>query len=239
MENTLYVSLSYQIGLRQLLDVTANNIANSNTDGFRADRVSFYELVETPENTEPISFSEPINITPNPEEGILKQTGNPLDFTIQGSGYFALNTPGETQYTRAGRFTLNLNNELISNHGYQVLDNSNQPITLPATYERIDITAEGLVVADGLSVGSIGVFDFNFPGDLEKTGDTLFHAVNPPVPRPDTILKQGYVEGSNVRAINELVKLIKVERDNQYVKNLIDQEDDISKKSITVFTQIS
>ncbi len=239
MENTLYVGLVHQIGLRQLLNVTANNIANINTDGFRADRVSFFELVETPENTRPVSFSEPINITPDPEEGILKQTGNPLDFGIQGGGYFAIDTPAGVQYTRAGRFTLNLNNELISNHGYPVLDTNEQSLTLPATYERIDITAEGLVVADGLAVGSIGVFEFEHPGSLSKVGDTLFTAHDPAILRADTILKQGYVEGSNVRSISELVKMIQVERDNARIGKVIERENELSKQAIDVFTKTS
>ena len=239
MENTLYVGLASQIGLRQLLNVTANNIANTNTDGFRTDRVAFYELLTKPDGTRPVSFSEPINIAPDPEEGALKQTGNPLDFAIQGDGFFAIDTPAGIQYTRAGRFTLNLNNELISNHGYQVLDTNEQPIGLPANYERIDITAEGLIVADGLAVGSIGVYQFPNPNSLNKIGDTLFTPNDAPTLREDTILKQGYVEGSNVQAITQLVKLIQLERDNAHLKNMIDQENKLTSESISVLTQTS
>ena len=237
MENTLYVGLSHQIGLRKLLDVTANNIANANTDGFRADRLSFHELVAKPEKTPALSFSEPINITPDPAEGTLKQTNNPLDFAIQGEGYFAIQTPAGTQYTRAGRFTISLDNELITNHGYPVLDTNNQPITLPNNYENIGVTAQGLLVVDGLQISEIGVYNFENPGDISKAGDTLFQAHAEPFALPNKILKQGYVEGSNVQSITELIKLIQIERDNKYTKNLIEIEDDLSKRSIDAFTR--
>ncbi|MCH9852888.1 MAG: flagellar basal-body rod protein FlgF [Alphaproteobacteria bacterium] len=239
MENTLYVGLTHQIGLRRWLDVTANNIANINTDGFRGDRIAFNELLEKPEKTRAISFSEAVNITPNPTEGPLQQTGNPLDFAIQGNGYFAVDTPAGVQYTRAGRFTLNLNNDLITNHGYQVLDDNNQALTLPANYERIDVTAEGLIVADGVAVGRIGVFDFDNPASLSKNGDTLFISRDPAIRRQNALLKQGYVEGSNVQAITELVKMMQVERDNARIKSLIDRENQLSTEAINVFTRIS
>ena len=239
MENTLYVGLSHQIGLRRWLDVTANNIANINTDGFRADRIAFNELLETPEKTRSLSFSEPVNITTDPREGAIEQTGNPFDFAIQGDGYFAVDTPAGVQYTRAGRFTLNLNNDLITNHGYQVLDDNNQPLTLPPNYERLDVTKEGLMVVDGVALGRIGVFEFDNPGSLSKNGDTLFIAHDPAFRRENALLQQGYIEGSNVQAVTELVKMMQVERDNARIKSLIDRENQLSTEAINVFTRVS
>src|SRR5579862_3470256 len=113
---------------QDMLDVVGNNLANSNTTGFKAQSVNFSDLVyqnlsqgsaasgTAVGGTDPIqigSGARVASITPNLQQGTLQATGNELDMAIQGNGYFVVQSGGQTNYTRAGSFGIDANNFLV------------------------------------------------------------------------------------------------------------------------------
>src|SRR5579863_7188955 len=121
MQNGLYVSLSAQIALERRLETVAANIANASTPGYRVDGVSFAaELAKAGDST--IAFVNAGRDYISRRAGPLTQTGNPLDMAIQGDGWFAVQSNGQTIYTRDGRMTMDETGGLVSMTGAPVLD---------------------------------------------------------------------------------------------------------------------
>src|SRR5258708_5552303 len=107
MDNSIYVTLSRQLALFRDMDVTANNIANANTTGYNAEHIMFDSFVTKDANQgdrNPVSFANDVATYRNIENGSMQITGNDLDLAIQGNGYFIVETPLGTRYTRAGNF---------------------------------------------------------------------------------------------------------------------------------------
>ena len=241
MESILYLGLTRQIGLRRQLDVIANNIANANTDGFRADRLAFSQVLAQPDEkrAERFAFSSGANIAPDSTPGPVNVTGNPLDIAIQGDGYFAVRSENdEARYTRNGRLTFNDRNELITNNGDRILDVFQNVVTLPLRYERIDITSDGLLLVDNEQIAQLGVFNFERPHELEKIGAALYKASEEPELVDPPALTQGAIESSNVQAIGELIKMLQVEKDYKSSQKMIDLNNKRVDQAIDVFTRV-
>src|SRR5262249_30237242 len=127
METASYVALSSQMALTRQLDIVANNLANASTPAFKAERVLFAEFVTQAGGPSSVQdFGTPRDT----KQGALSRTGNPLDVALQGSGYFALQTPLGVRYTRNGRFQLDPNGQVVNAQGYALLDGTS-PLTLP------------------------------------------------------------------------------------------------------------
>src|SRR5690606_17728811 len=110
MDNVGYVSLSAEVSLRHSLDIVANNIANMNTVGFKADRLVFSEVVDKTagtKTTKPVSFVQDKETWTDFSAGPLRETGSNLNVAIVGDGFLAVETDNGIQYTRDGRFQVN------------------------------------------------------------------------------------------------------------------------------------
>ena len=105
MQSSMYVALSAQMALQRRLDTLANNVANTNTVGFRGDEMSFEELVSPP-GTEPTSFVSKGETHISTKTGEITQTGNPLDVAVRGDAWLAIQTPSGVAYTRDGRMQM-------------------------------------------------------------------------------------------------------------------------------------
>ena len=146
MDNGTYVSLSLATAMRNALDVTANNIANANTAGFKGERVEFdsYMLRETgTEDGRETDFLIDQGSFMDPAQGAMSRTGNPLDLALQGDGWFAYETDGGTAYGRDGRFALSPDGNLVTLNGALRSD---------AGFERLDW--RGDVEGNGLRLGA-------------------------------------------------------------------------------------
>src|SRR6266705_454304 len=128
MENTLLIGLSRQVALRRELDVVANNIANLNTTGFKADGNIFEEYVMPvardggfPAADRRLSFVQDRATWLDLGQGPVQQTGNPLDVALDGPGFLAVHTPRGERYTRNGALQINATGELVTAEGYRVL----------------------------------------------------------------------------------------------------------------------
>jgi len=227
----------------QEVDITANNIANVATDGFKQDRVALRsfdrillsrisDLTEgeevTPERF-PLgsaTIGGPVALTPfiDFSQGPPKITGNPLDLFLKGPGFLALETPAGVRYTRAGSFTLDPTGIIVNQNGLPLLGVDNQPIriTSPAP---LTINYRGEIIQNRIPVGRIQIVEFPHLNLLEKDGATLFKPVEPsltPLPARETTIEQGAIEMSNVDPINSLIQLIVAQRAYEAASRAVD-----------------
>ena len=159
MENALLIGLSRQTALQRELDVVANNIANVNTTGFKADGAVFAEFLQSRANSEQfaapdrrMSFVQDRMSWHDMSQGTIQQTGGPLDVAIDGEGMLVVQTARGERYTRNGALQLNNAGELVTMAGDKVLG-ENGPIVLQPTDRDITITKDGTIkVREGVSL---------------------------------------------------------------------------------------
>lgn len=227
-------------GLRsrmESLDLLANNIANAETGGYKIDR-EFYSIYSSAEASGADTFdpSELPVIEKNYtdfSQGVLSPTSNPLDFAISGAGFFALDTPGGTSYTRNGVFRASTSGTIINSDGYNVLDANGQPITLNPSLP-VSVAQDGTVMQSGQTLGKMALVDFS-PGDLLKKGRTMFRTANPNVQsRPGTgQILQGKTEASNVTTSESTVRLVNVMRQFEMLQKAANIAGEMDRKSIS------
>jgi flagellar basal body rod protein FlgG len=151
MQNALLVGLSRQVALAREMDVIANNLANMNTSGFKADGAVFEEFVSPTARADNflaadrrISFVHDHATWMDLSQGPLERTGNPLDVAINGKGYLAVQTPRGERYTRNGALQINNSGELVTAEGFQVMGESG-PITFQPKDRNITISQDGTI----------------------------------------------------------------------------------------------
>lgn len=252
MIRALYTAASGMMAQELNLDNVANNLANSSTAGFRRRRLQFEDLVyqnlimpgaAATQQTTMVGLQVGLGTRSAASEviqlqGDFSQTGNPLDLTIQGQGFFQVLLPdGQTAYTRAGSFHLDAQGSLVTQDG-----NAVQPaITIPAGATSVTVGSDGTVSVTlpgqtaAQQVGSLQLALFNNPGGLNSTGSNLFLATtasgDPVIGTPGGSeglgpVVQGMLEQSNVNVVDEFVQMIVAQRSyeaNSRVVNAADQ----------------
>ena len=239
MKNLTYIGLSQQMALYNQMDMTANNIANMNTPGFKSQSLLFKEyLNKTPSDTgDKISQVQNYGAYRNTAQGPLTQTSNKLDVAIQGSGYFAVQTPQGTQYTRNGSFSLNANGEIVTQSGNQVLGTSG-PLTVQQGASQINIMADGEVSTDKGTIGTLKLVSFSNEQALSPVGNSLYDAQQAvPVPVDKPHVMQGMLEGSNVQPITEMNRMLNITRMYQSVQHMLTTDHDEQRTMIQHLTQ--
>ncbi|MGE4312953.1 MAG: flagellar basal-body rod protein FlgF [Pseudobdellovibrionaceae bacterium] len=234
MENGLYIGLSRQMVLRTGMDLVANNIANANTPGFRAQNPLFKEYISDPRGArDPISMVEDYGQYDLTKPGPLQQTGSPLDVALNGPGFMGVRTAGgEIQYTRAGNFNLNNLRELVTPNGYRVADLGGGAIVVPENVKNISIDRQGRVSTDQGEIGTIMVHEFDNPQLLTPQGNGLYSTTEAGRPAQDTVVLQGELEGSNVSPIVEMTKMIDISREYQAMQRFLQNDHDRQKDAI-------
>ena len=186
MENNLLIGLSRQMTLQRELDVIANNMANLNTTGFKADGNVFEEYLMPVARSDRftgadrlMSFVLDRATWHDLGQGPMQQTGNPLDVAIDGKAFLAVQTPQGERYTRNGALQINAQGQLVTSQGYQVVG-ANGPILFQPGDRDIAISREGTItVRAGTNLvetqrGKLRVVGFAQPERLEKDGTTMF-----------------------------------------------------------------
>ena len=213
MQNGLYVALSAEVALDRRLETIADNIANMNTVGYRATGVSFEaELARAGDAA--MNYVSPGTDYLSRRAGDLVRTGNSLDFAIQGDGWFGIQTPSGTAYTRDGRARLDESGVLRTLNGDPILDAGGAPILIAANGPLV-VSADGMITQNGRQVGAIGLFAIDPNANLTRTENSGVVPDKPPVPILDFTrngVVQGAVEGSNVDPVKEMTRLIEVTR---------------------------
>jgi flagellar basal-body rod protein FlgF len=247
MENALLVGLSRQMVLERQMDVVANNVANLNTTGFKADNSLFEQYLmpiarENRFNPQDrlLSFVEDRGTWRDIRPGAVQVTGNPLDVAIDGDGFLAVQTPAGERYTRNGALQINAQGQLVTADGLPVLGD-NGPIVFQPTDRNVAIAADGRVtVVEGAATntesvrGTIRVVSFTAPQQLQKEGNNLFSAPAGVAATPDTTshVIQGSLEKSNVNGVVEITRLIEISRAYQQVAQLLQQQSELHKNAI-------
>ncbi len=214
MQDGLYVALSSHVALQHRLETIADNIANSNTVGFRATQIRFEELLSGASSTDTSFVSEGTTYL-SPRKGGTVETGNPLDFATQGDVWFGIDTPAGMVVTKDGRFKMTPDGELVTLEGYPVVDPGGAPIQLDPKAGPPVAGSDGFLVQNGKQVGAIGLFEYTPGPDFERFGNSGLIPGSPPDPavdRSDVGVIQGFVEQSNVNPIEEMSRLITVQR---------------------------
>ena len=236
MEMSLHVASAGQRNLQEQLSVVANNIANSTTAGYRAEIVDFKALVSR-SPSEDVHFPQVAKLYPSVQQGSLDRTDNPYDIAISGDGWFAIQTPAGTAYTRDGRLTVNGFGELQSIEGFPILDSGGAPIQLNNTSSAPEIAGDGRIIIGGRTVGNIGIFEMPPENMTSRFSNSAFLASVPGVaviPGSGVSINQGFIESSNVNPLNEMANLITISKSYSSVSTLIGHVDKALGKSVEI-----
>jgi len=236
MQAGLYVSYSGQIALERRLATIANNIANSGTVGYRAEELKFDSVLSNI-SRDPTAFSSAGKSYISERAGGLKQTGNPFDIAIQGTGWLAIQTPSGTAYTRDGRMKMLETGELQTLSGNSILDNSNAPLVVDPNGGPPKIDHDGTISQNRRSVGKIGLFSIDVSkGFLRSENASIVPSVAATAVETFTSdgFAQGYLEDSNVNEVSEMTNLIMVTRSFDGLQNSIDESEASLKKAIQI-----
>mgnify|MGYP006270563421 FL=1 len=234
----MLIGLARQQTLRRAMDVSANNIANASTTGFKAERM----MLETntdhrarhADGPDRVAFVDDWAMGRDFRQGALTPTNRPLDLALEGEGFFTLETGAGERFTRDGRFTLAEDGALSASDGARVLDEAGQPIFLDPAAGEITIASNGEVSQGGVPVARLGVVRFEQPGQLMKSGENRYEAPEDAERVFENLaqVRQGYSEASNVRPIAEITTMMEVSRTYASVTKMIKDTDELSRKAI-------
>ena len=231
----LYLSATGVLASSYRQDVYANNLANTETVGFKRDVATFQEQLTEAQlrRLNPASHSDRtleglgggIKVLPtlvDSSPGEVEETHNPLDQAIQGPGFFTVKDHGRTLLTRDGRFAVDRQGFLsLASGGHLVLDDKGSPIKLQAG-APVSIERDGRVLQNGQAVAKVGVFDVPDRQKLSKTGASLLQGPEAKQLRPvDSLLRGGFIERSNAEPTTELTALLDAQRQLEANANLI------------------
>jgi flagellar basal-body rod protein FlgG len=248
MMRSLATAATGMIAQELKLDVTANNIANANTTGFKRARPEFEEVfveqlrnAEAPDQGRPAALEVGLGVragstTRSFEQGEMLNTQNPLDLAIEGQGFLPVRLDnGELGFTRAGNLRVDAQGKLVTQEGRSL----DPQITLPENATSITIERDGRVRAlvegrtDPVDVGSIELATFTNPGGLESLGGNLMKAteasgeaqMKKPGDDGAGAIAQGFLEGSNVKTVEEMIDLITTQRAYEMSSKVIQSAD--------------
>jgi flagellar basal-body rod protein FlgG len=251
MLRSLYTAATGMEAQQLRMDVISNNLANTGTTGFKKVRAEFEDLLsetlrgaQAPDprgGTNPTPLQVGLGVragstTRTFTQGDLSNTGNPTDLAIQGGDFFRLQRlNGDYGYTRAGNFRVDSTGRLVTVNG-EALD---PEVTLPAETTQVTVNADGTVLATVAgnstpqTVGQLSLYTFPNPGGLEAAGGNLLTQTaasgEPTAQKPGEggtgTLSQGFLEGANVQAVEEMVDMIAVQRAYELNTNVIKTAD--------------
>ena len=239
MENSIYLGLSRQMTLQTNMGITANNIANMNTPGYRGQNMLFAEYISKPRGyDDPLSFVYDRGQYQITDEGPMQQTDNPMDIALVGPGMFEVEGPGGAQtYSRSGNFQLGTDGTLQTSRGFRVMNEGGAPINIPEDASEVKIDQFGVISTQNGEIGRLNIVEFANIQDIEAMGDNLYRSNIPPAPATQTRVRQGFIEGSNVNAVLEMTNMIEVSRSFQSMQNAMQVENDRLRKAIQTLTR--
>lgn len=251
---SLDIASTGMLAQQRNVEVISNNLANMNTTAFQRRRTEFHDLIYQDLRRVGSTSSDAGNVVPTGvqlglgvklaavyrihEQGNLTSTDNTFDMAVQGKGFFQVQLPtGETAYTRDGTFQLNQDGLIVTHDGYQL----NPGLTVPSNAIDVTINPSGEVLAsiEGQvalqSIGQIQLANFQNEPGLQSIGDNLMLETpasgspitgNPGATGFGTLL-QGFLETSNVNAVEEISHLISAQRAYEMNSKVIQTSDEM------------
>jgi flagellar basal-body rod protein FlgF len=240
MDNGIYVALSRQAALFRDLEVTANNIANADTTGYKSEKMMFADYLADAGNQNKLAYTQDLASYRDTTGGRIQVTENPLDVAINGDGYFTVQTPQGNRYTRAGNFMMDGEGYIVTQEGFPVLDTGSQPIQLDAQDRDIRVLQTGAIVVGGEERAALGIAQFPNDQELERLSGTLYSSKTPPQQATANFqVLHGVIENSNVQPVVELVKLTELTKGAASTAKYIEVMYDLQRKSSNTWTQQS
>ncbi|RYE53354.1 MAG: flagellar basal-body rod protein FlgF [Rhizobiaceae bacterium] len=244
MENAQLISLSRQMALQRQMDVVANNIANLNTTGFKAEQLLFeeYQMPVARDrdfafSDQRLSYTEDWTTIHDMATGAVTNTGNPLDIALDGEGFLAVQTPEGERYTKAGSMAVDSTGTLVDLQGNPVMSELG-PINFTSTETDISITADGTIATNDGVKGKLKIVEFADPQAATREGNNLW-AANDAQPATQTRVVQGAIEKSNVSGIAEMTEMIRVQRAYESVASMQDKQDEMRRSAIQRLGQVA
>ncbi len=232
------------IAQQHRMDVTSNNLANVNTNGFKSSRVNFKDMMYTtmirPEDPQDMNLQEGTGVMVSSidydlSQGVPMMTGMPLDVCLDGEGFFTVtNARGQTLYTRDGAFAASVEEDgryLVTAQGYYVMDNAGNRIRLPeGELEAIGISGQGdLSFGTDAPFATLGIVNFDNPYGLSSVSNNCYMetvASGGPV-AADVTVRQRYLENSNVDLASEMVAMIRASRAFSFASRAVTTADEM------------
>ena len=225
------------------MEVMANNVANSNTPGYKTQHVLFSDWLLPTTSKQAAAGESTVDFTQDratwrdQSAGTLTHTGDPLDLAIGTQGFFVVRTANGDRLTRAGRFSLQPDGTIGDDDGNALLDASGAPIRISPGDTGITVAGDGTISSKQQQIGKIGVVSPADPNRLTAEGNHLLKAdtTTSPVAQPGIV--QGAVEDSNVSPMLELTRMMQLERDFQFMTQFAQSEGDRQQTTIDKMTQ--
>jgi len=241
MENALLIGLSQQTALQRNLDIIAHNLANMETNAYKAERPLFHSYLAAIRDVQgrhdDAQMVNDYGMVRDMTEGALKPTSNPFDVAISGEGYFIVGTAAGERYTRNGHFSLDANGRLVTSDGDPVLDSNHSEITFADDETNLSIARDGSISTSAGTKGKLGVVQFANEGALTRTGGSLYETTETPTDVTSPNIQQGMIEESNVVPIVEMTTMIDILRAYNESSELMKQAEDLSQKSVQDLAQ--
>jgi flagellar basal-body rod protein FlgF len=234
MDTTSYVAVSRQIALQRAMTSVANNIANANSTGFRAEHALFEPYLAAAGEPKKVAFVQDVGLYRDPSPGTVDTTGNPLDLAIVGPGYLTFQTPQGERYARAGHLAIDADGQLVDARGNPLLDDRGSPVVVPQGERQITVAEDGTITGSqgGGPIARLQLVTFGGEQDLTREGDGLYRASAVPRPIATGRIVQGALERSNVSPVQEMTTMMMILRAFQGTEQLIEAQDELDRRAI-------
>jgi flagellar basal-body rod protein FlgF len=237
MSDVISLSSAGMINSLQRLTLISHNLANANTNGYRRD-IAVTEPFEmrlariTNESGSLLSSRHQEKLAPHTRSvldvatGSLRHTGNALNFAIEGDGFFEFSGNDGLYYSRRGVFTQDATGQLMTANG-RIVEGLSGPLRLSDSEPHVD--QDGVIWIDDQNIGQLKIVQFDDASKLEKVGENYFQLgrAKPMESSVHPKVRQGYIEGSNVDVMSEMVSMMTVMRHLETTQRVVTSYDDI------------
>ena len=243
MQNATSVALSRLVAQQRAMDVTATNLANADTPGFKTGRTLFADWLDRQSGTDSVrggrvlAFTQDRATYRDQAAGPLDHTANPLDLAITGPGFFTVQTKAGPKLTRAGRFDLQADGTIADEDGNALLGTTGQPMRVAAADTVLQVAGDGSLSSENGQLGKIGVVQPADPNRMQAQGNRLLSADTPTAPVAQPKVVGGALEQSNVQPIAETTRMMNDLREFQFVTQFVEAEGQREQSAIDKLTQ--
>lgn len=245
MDNSTYVAIASTTARQRALAISANNLANANTAGFKSEHGLFEQYVNKaksdPSELGKTSFVIDSGTYIDATQGGLTSTGNPLDIALQGDGWLSYGIEGgQTAYGRDGRMVINSLGDLTTLDGRSILDAGGAPIAIPPDVASLAIGSDGSISdQDGNVIAQLGIFDIPDIRAYTPIGSGMWSSKDvadgapAPMPSLNTSVMQGFTESSNVKPISEMIGMMSIQNAYDQAIKVMENENELSKQVLS------
>jgi len=246
MENATTIALSRLMAQSRAMDVTATNLANTATPGYRGERMLFSDWMvhepatsgagSLPPGGRVLTYTQDRATYRDQVAGPVTHTANPLDLGISGAGYFTVLSASGPKLTRSGHFERNSTGTIVDSAGLPLLDTAGKPLQLAPADTAITVAADGSISSQNGQIGKIGVVAPADPNKLRSEGGRLLASDGPTAPVASPQIVQGVIEESNVQPTLEITRMMTDMREFQFTSQFVQSEADRQQAAIDKIT---